>query len=60
MIFFVEKGAIVPKELSCPKCGKTLEKTGFHGLWCSNGCYESEYAVWAAILDKYEQEKTES
>ena len=33
----------------CPKCGRFLERTEADGLWCSNGCFESEFALWKAM-----------
>lgn len=38
----------------CPKCGEDLIKTEADGLWCNNGCYESEYALWVALQEKKE------
>lgn len=41
-------------KMKCPKCGKELSKTETNSLWCENGCYESEYALWVALTGKEE------
>ena len=33
----------------CPKCKGILVKTEADGLWCTNQCYVSEFALWEAL-----------
>lgn len=35
----------------CPECGEDLVETETDGLWCNNGCYESEYELWVALQE---------
>jgi ribosomal protein L37AE/L43A len=40
----------------CPRCHKPLTTTETDGLWCDNGCYESEAAVWNAIQESIKKD----
>jgi len=34
------------QEYRCPKCNEVLEHTESEGLWCRNGCFDSEFELW--------------